>query len=368
MTKTESLFKDHHDLQMFFNSSHIRLHSIHEYFKERGVFIFSSKNDTTAMLASSFFIGIDSQEDIRRYTDVKAFPKISGFLLEPEIETPLKNMQEYLNSHIGEEFNNMHESKLLHVSIEKEKLIVTFEYTISEVFSYNIFDTVKKEASFEVSKIGNIFPITILLNRDTDYIVAKGIIRNLIKDDSDIKLKLIEHDLLKIPTTGKKHEFFKRLIQKLNPIYEVIGIIKYNRNKADDLNPLDSFEDDHLKGSQETKIMDISYLMENLQNRSAFLEGVNIVLHNKKFNHLFVISVISKDEKHRIEVGLASDVKKIDKPDLLEKITDKKNINNFDSFDLSEIEKQDILKDVWNIVSKNYYDYSLQLADPSLVL
>ena len=367
MTKTTSLFKDYHDLQIFFNSTHIRLHSIHEYFKERGVFIFSSKNEHTSMFASSFFIGIDSQEDIRRYTDVKAFPKISGFVLESENETPLKNMQEYLNSHISEEFNDVHKSKLLHVSIERDKLIVTFEYTISEVFSYNIFDAVKKEASFEVSKIGNIFLITILLNRDTDYIVARGIIRNLIKDDFDIKLKLIEHDLLKIPTTGKKHEFFKRLIHELNLIYEVIGIIKYNRNKADDLKPLDSFENDHLKGSQETKIMDLSYLMENLQSKSAFLEGVNIVLHNKKSNHLFVISVISKDEKHRIEVGLASDVKKIDEPNLLEKIIDKKNISNFDSSDLSEIKKQDILKDVWNIVSKNYYDYSLQIADSNLV-
>ncbi|MCQ1536132.1 hypothetical protein FTO70_10660 [Methanosarcina sp. KYL-1] len=364
-TKENSLFKDYHTLQLFFSSNHIRLHSAQEYFKERGVFAFANEKDAMASLASNFFIGIDSQENLLKYTGVKAFPKLSGFILEADVDVTLENLYDYLSTHIGNEFGDIKESKITHIVPEPNKLSIDIEYFIDEVTSYNIFETVKREANFEISKIGNTFIATLILNRDTDYSVVFGILSSIISNDSDLKLKLIESDLSIIPTTDKRHEFFRELMKVLDKEYEVLGIIKYNRNKADDLNTSDSFEDNHLKGSQEVKRMDINEILENLKKRSAFLEGANIILHDRRSSRLFVVQLLSKSNKRRFEIGLSGDVKKYEEPDTLEKVLTKSDINDLDSDHLTESDKQSILKEIWNIVSRQFYEYKVKWLESS---
>ena len=99
-----SLFKDHHDLQLFFKSDYVLFHNILEYFKDKGIFAFASTNDDMADFACNFFMGVDSQESLRKYIDVKAFPKISGFILKNIGGVSLEDLKDCLNSYQGSEF------------------------------------------------------------------------------------------------------------------------------------------------------------------------------------------------------------------------------------------------------------------------
>lgn len=365
-SKETNLFKDYHELELFFSSDHIRLRSTQEYFKEKGIFAFSNEKDAMARFASKFYIGADSLRNLMKFTGVKAFPKMSGFILDVgDSNTSLDDICNYFDSHKGEEFPKVKEGKLNSVIPDYNKVSLYVEYTINEITSYNIFDTVKKEANFEISKNGNIFTVTLILNRNTDYSVIYGILNLIITNDSELKLKLIESDLGLFPTTEKRHKFFEDLMEVLNKKYEVIGIIKYNRNKADDLYTGDSFEDNHLKGSQEVNRMSITEILENLRKRSAFLEGASVVLYDRKLKQLFVVQLLSKTNKKRFEIGLASDVKKIEKPDDVDKILAKKDISDLESANLSENEKQDILKTIWDIVTEKFYEYRTEMLTDS---
>jgi hypothetical protein len=365
-SKETNLFKDFHELELFFSSDHIRLHSTQEYFKEKGIFAFSNEKDAMAGFASKFYVGADSLRNLIRFTGVKAFPKMSGFILDViDNDTSLEDLYDYFNSHKEEEFPKVKEGKITNVIIDQNIISLYVEYNINEIMSYNIFDTVKKEANFEISKNGNIFTVTLILNRNTDYSVIYGILNIITTNDPNIKLKLIESDLCLFPTTEKRHLFFEDLMEALNKKYEVIGIIKYNRNKAEDLNTDDSFEDNHLKGSQEVNRMSITEILENLRKRSAFLEGANVVLYNRKLKQLFVVQLLSKANKKRFEIGLASDVKKVEQHDTVEKIRTKTDINDLESAYLNEYEKQDILKTIWDIITEKFYEYRVEMLEES---
>lgn len=354
--QNENLFKDFHALQLFFNSDHIRLHNIHEYLKERGVFAFAGTNESIANFACNFFIGFDSQEALRKYVDVKAFPKISGFVLESENDVSLGSFRDYLKVHISEKFK-IKDSTFINLNEEHGKLHGKVEYYISEPHTYNLFNTERKEATFEISKNEKSFTLKLILNRDTDYSVIHGIINNIIKNDLSIELKIIDHDLSKFITTRKRHDFFKELIEELNLEYESLGVVKYNRNKAIDLSTQDYFEDHHIKGNQEIEIMTLDELINNIEDRGALIEGVDIVLNDINLNQFFIFRLLSKDNKRRIEIGLASDVKKIDDSDFVDNFKSKSDLSKLESMNLSENEKHEILTNVWDLVSNKYYNY-----------
>lgn len=359
-------FKDSHDLNLFFNSSHIRLRSVQEYFKDKGIFAFSDEKEAMADFASKFYLGKDSQDNLIKYTDIKVFPRLSGFILDVEVmDASIEDIYNYFDAHTGDLFKEVKESRITRIVPECNRINVYVQYKINEVTSYNIFDTVIKEANFEISKNDDLFTVTLMLNRDTDYAVIYGILTNIITKDSHLKLKLIESDLSKIPTTEKRHSFFKELLDKLNEVYEVNDIIKYSRNKAEDLNTADFFEGRHMKGNLEVKRMNINEIVDNLLARSAVLEGVNVILCNRNFKQLFVVQLLSKSNKGRFEIGMASDIKEIDNCNSISKIHTKDDIIDLESCHLTEYEKQEILKTIWNVVSKIFFEYRKELLASS---
>ena len=226
--------------------------------------------------------------------------------------------------------------------------------------SFNIFDTVRRNATFEISKLNKNFLVSLILDRDSDYSVSYLIINTIITENRDLKLRLIELDLTRISVTSQRHRFFVELISELNKIHEIQGIIKYDRNKAKDLDTDDLFEKRHLRGNHEIDITDIDDLITNIEERGALLERTDIVVYNKRSKELFVMELISKDDKRKIEVGIG-DIKHIDDAKSLEGIFNKNDINKLVSVNLSELEKKEILKNAWSIVSKTFYEYREQL-------
>lgn len=351
----DNLFKDYHELQLFFNSDHIRLHNIHQFLKEKGIFAFAHTTDSIAKFACGFFWGMDSLNSLKKYADVKAYPKITGFIIEPEKDISLGELRDYLSAHQGENFP-MKESTFINISEDQHKLYVKIGYHITNVHGYNIFNHERKEACIEISKHNGLFLFNMIQNLGADYSVAHGVINSIIKDDSSITFKLVEIDLSIFKTTKIRHEFFLKLIPELNTNFDVLGLIKYNRNKASDSNTNDFFEDKHLKGSQETAILSIEQLIQSLEKRGALVEGIEIVFYDTKNKHLFVLGILAKEDKRKVEVGLSGDTKRVDY-DSLEKIKEKSDIAKYESMGLNESEKQEIAMKMWNIISQEFYKY-----------
>lgn len=358
----DDLFKDYHELQLFFNSDHIRLHNIHQFLKEKGIFAFAHTNDSVARFACGFFWGLDSLNSLKKYADIKAYPKITGFIVEAEEDITLGKVRDYFNVHVGKNFSTK-ESTFINISEDHHKLYIKIGYSITNIHGYNIFNHEKKEAYVEVSKHGRLFLFNLIQNLGSDYSVVHSVINLIIKDDSSIKLKLIEVDLSIFNATKVRHEFFLQLIKALNnEKNEILGLIKYNRNKASDSTTTDSFEDNHLKGSNEIKLMTIEQVIANLEKRGALVEGIEIVFYDSKNKHLFILGLLAKEDKRKVEVGLIGDSKKIEYESLV-KIKSKSDITKYESMGLNETEKQEIAMNMWNIISQQYYKYRKEKID-----
>lgn len=352
--KKESLFKEDHELKIFFHSNHIRLHNAYEYLKERGIFAFPNEIEGMANLVSKFYLGIDSQENLQKYVGVKAYPYISGFILEKSSDISLDNLYNYLNAHIDKVLIEEKEGKLVQILTEHDRLIVEVEY-FSAVKSQNIFDTIKRSAIFEISKINESFSISFILNRDLDYKIIFSILNFIIQKDSELKLKLIEYNYSLFPKTSQKHELLLELLDYLDENYNVLGIIRFYRDKAEDIGTPDNFEDKLRKGHQEIKLMEPLEVLKNIEERGAFIEGVDVPIYLESSNYFFIIRI--KTQKERLEIGLLGDVKKIDRPELLEEDLDRELISSLEIIHLSEVEKHEILKNIWDLISIKFYDF-----------
>jgi hypothetical protein len=355
----DDLFKDYHELQLFFNSDHIRLHNIHQFLKEKGIFAFAHTTDSIAKFSCGFFWGIDSLNSLKKYADIKAYPKITGFVVESENNISLGDLRDYLNNHVGDKFPAK-ESTFISISEDQHKLYLKIGYHITNLHGYNIFKNETKEACIEVSKHNGLFLFNLIQNLGSDYSVVHKVINSIIKDDSSLKLKLVEIDLSIFKTTKIRHDFFLNLVHALDTNLDVLGLIKYNRNKASDSTTTDFFEDNHLKGSNETKILSIEQLIENLEQKGALVEGFDIVFHDTKKKHLFVLGLLAKEDKRKVEVGLIGDTKRVDY-DSLEKIKEKSDIVKYESMGLNENEKQEIAMNMWNVISQEFYTYRKEM-------
>ena len=126
--KKDSLFKEEYEIGLFFNSGYIRLHNAYEYLKEKGIFAFPNEMDGMGKFVSNLFIGIDSQDNLQKYMGIKAYPTMSGFILESVPETSLEEFQNYLNAHTNEILIEKNEAKLTHIFTEFNKLSGEVEY------------------------------------------------------------------------------------------------------------------------------------------------------------------------------------------------------------------------------------------------
>lgn len=355
----ESLLKSSKDLEIFFNSNHVTLHSTQQYFKERGIFAFTSRTDYMAKFASMFVIGVDSQEEIKKIIDVKSFPYISGFILKANEDTSLEELQNYLRQHSNEEFE-VKSSSLINIIDEDDLFIGIFDYLNSDLNNIDLFQIVRRKQEFEVIKFedsNDSFLVSIILKNPSDYFVLYGIINTIINRDHGIELNIIEHDLSKLELTKRIHEFFLELISNFGAKYEFLGPVKFYRSKAKDNHSTDDFEDSLLDGSQELKLTNIKRILTGLENRGAYLRGIELVLHDPLHDYIFIIKIIAEIDKKRIEIGFVGDVKQITSPEQIEKIVKKSDISKLESASVSNDEKQKILKNIWYIVSNQYYKF-----------
>lgn len=358
--KKDSLFKEEYEIGLFFNSGYIRLHNAYEYLKEKGIFAFPNEMDGMGKFVSNLFIGIDSQDNLHKYMGIKAYPTMSGFILEGVPETSLEEFQNYLNAHTNEILIEKNEAKLTHIFTEFNKLSGEVEY-FGPVRGYNIFDTVKRSATFEITETNNSFSMSFLLNRDSDYYVIHNILSTILQNDLELELKLIEYNYAIFPTTNQRHELLLQLLNQLGRKYKVLGVIKYYRNKAEDLSTPDDFEERLRRGNQEIEIMDAKEVLINLEARGACVEGVNVPLYLDSSNYFFVIQM--KAKKGRLELGLVGDIRKIDNSEILEGTLNREFITSLEIIHLSENEKHEILKDIWHIVSTEFYDYRTKFIE-----
>ena len=177
-----------------------------------------------------------------------------------------------------------------------------------------------------------------------------------------MNLKLIEVDLSLFNTTKMRHDFYSELVQVFKGKFEVLGLIKYNRNKASDSEVDDFFENSHLKGSQETQILTIEQLISNLEKKGALVEGIELVFYDLKNKHLFTLGMLAKTDKRKLEVGLIGDTKIVEY-DSLDKIKSKADIIKYESMGLTESQKQEIALNMWNIISEEFYKYRKNIIE-----
>ncbi|MFX1521797.1 MAG: hypothetical protein ACFFCD_17975 [Promethearchaeota archaeon] len=307
-----------------------------------------------ADFACNFYFGYDAQESLIRYIDVKAFPKISGFILIPDEDVPLEDLKYYLYDHTGEEFEK-NNSVFVNLTEENNTLYGKIKYTLSEYHSHNMFNTEQKEISFSISKEKNIFVTKLIQKRDSDYSVFYEVMHGIIQQDKRISLKILENDLSKLPTTPKRHEFFKKMVEEVSKKDQLIGATKFGRNKAQDLGTSDSFEERYRKGSQDIEITSVEVLTKNLEERGAYLDELDLVLYNMKNKRLFILKILCRENKKRIEIGLSSDIKKIDKSEQLTSIKSRDDINKLNSMNLNDDDKLNLIMDMWNTIAREFY-------------
>lgn len=353
--KPETYFKEGSKLQHFFDSDHINLQNSRAYFREKGIFVFANKNDLLASFAQNFILGIASQEALRKYIDVNARSKISGFIILAKDDIPLSDLQDYLDSHCGNPFA-FKKSTLLSITNDDRHIYGKIEYYIAESTSFDIFNTERKEATFEISKDECIFTLKITIDRDSDYSVIREVISSILSRDSLIELKIVDLNLANF-LTSKRHEIIKELISSIESQYKPIGIIRYYRSKSNDLGTTDVFEQIHKNGVHDTDLITAQELTSNLEDRGAVTTGINLVIYDKIQRHLFVIGFVSNDKKRRIELSFVRDFKQIDNHEDIPKIKTRDDIDKFDSAIIGDDEKEQILVNIWNLVSKKYFYY-----------
>ncbi|QLC49998.1 hypothetical protein HWN40_06955 [Methanolobus zinderi] len=335
----EKTYKRQDELMLFFNGNDIRVHNLEEYFKSRGVFLFSNTRRPLATVVSKFIYGVDSQEKIKRYIGTKAFPTVSGFILEPETSITFEELNRYFNANVLRTFENISDSKLLYVGVKHGVLVGEIEYSTTSSKTYSLFEVVTRNIRFEIINEGNVCIIFTFLEQAIDYSIVYGVINEIINTDSNIRFRIIEENLPVLGNTDKIHAFFKESISKINPLFEVIGITNFSRKKADDGNTKDLFEMNLLSGNLETKITGIDALISSLKNRSARLNGAGFVLHGRENGYLFLLKLISNDDKKRIEIGL-NEIKKVPDGSMLESFSKKEDFYKFDSANVSDEEKK----------------------------
>ncbi|WP_135604943.1 hypothetical protein [Methanococcoides sp. NM1] len=350
----EVQFKEHDKLEVFFNSEHIKLQNSLEFFKEKNVFVFAYTNNHLADFAKNFFLGIESQETLRKYIDINAYPKMSGFILLTSEDISLNDLKEYLSSHSEDSFS-FKKSTLLSINTDNEWIYGKIEYSVTEFASHNLFSTERKMVSFRISKNENHFNLKIKLNRDSDYSVVHKVIDSIIEKDSSINIKIVDLNLSFL-TTHKKHKFISEFIDEIDQTYDSVGIIRYGSNQANDLETDVPFDQFHLKSNNETNIIPIGQLTQTLEERAAALNSVHVIVYNKNDNFLFIIGLHSNEKKKRIEIGLKRDFKKVENHDQITAIKSKSDLDEFNSANIDDVEKETIFVNFWDSTSKRYLE------------
>ncbi|WP_410510163.1 hypothetical protein RSJ42_08610 [Methanosarcina hadiensis] len=364
----EKSYKSQQDLLVFFNDNNkVRIHNLEEYFQERGIITFADKRFSLAKFASNFIYGVDSQEKLKKYVGIKAFPTRSGFLLENKDNISIDEIKEYFNSHVGEVFEDIKNSTFVRLGIGTSKLIGEIEYTISDSTGSSLFEIITRKIEFEIIPINGAFIVSMLLKQENDYNIVLGIVNEIINRDTFFNLKLIEHNLVVFGSTDKINIFFKETIKEINKKYEFMGIINFTRKKAEDLNnATDSFEMKLIEGTLETKLISIEPLLTELKSRNARLSGAGFVFYDMVSNYFFMVRIDSNEKKKRIEISFIGDVKKIVANEDIESFTKKDDFYRLPSANLSEEQKMDIINQIWKLLAIKFYELTNIIIQPSL--
>ncbi len=352
----EKSYKNNVNLNIFFNKNEVRIHNLYEYFKEKGIIAFSNTRAPIAKFASNFIYGIDSQEKLKNYIGIKAFPTISGILLKNEKNIPMEDLVEYFDLFTGIPFEDIKNSTLLPLKIDKDKLIGIVEYTTVDHTGNYLFEVITRHIEFEITAINGAFIVSMFLKKENDYNTIYGILKEITNKNPVFSLKPIEHNLDVFNTTNKKNVFFKEIIEEIYKKYQFLGIIKFTRTPAEDLNnATDAFEKLLREGTLETKLTNIEPLLSQLTNRNARLKGVGLVFKDKKLDYVYMIHLDSDEKKKRIEIGFISDVKSINDEEW-ETFTCKDDFDNLQSANYSPEQKTEFIKNIWILLSSKYYE------------
>lgn len=357
--RLEKSYKNNHALHVFFDRNDVKIHNLNEYFRDKGIISFANIRSPLALFASNFIYGVESQEDLKKYVGIKAFPTLSGILLTNKDNISLNVLKEYFSSKVNQEFENQKNAILNTPKIGRKKLTGTIEYITVNAPGKALFEIITRDIEFEINSIKGAFIISTLLKKENDYKIILGIVKEIIDKDRRFGFKVIEHNLDAFVTTKKKNKFFLEIIKEVDPKYEFLGIIKFTRTPAEDLNnSTDAFESLLGEGTLETKkLTNIEALIEHLTSRNARLKGAGLVFKDRNINHIYIINLDSNEAKKRIEIGFNSDVKRIsDTDEKIETFTCKADFDKLESVPLSRDKKFEIIKSIWKIIASKYLE------------
>ena len=368
----DSLFKKSDDLRLFFYSDHIKLTKAKEYFKNKGILLYTNTKEGLSLFAKDLFLASKSLKELETYSELKANPTVSGFAfkINHEFSTNniLKDLLKILNDKVDPRLMSSISDfgdNFLIIPEVKGRIISVYEYNnsiecIMEYMSFkkglNLFQSSVREAHCWIERFEDYIIVFFVENRTTDFHIIKKILIEVIEKNNIAEFCPISLGFF--DTTKEKHNTLEQLINTIeneDKEKDIIGAIKYFGDRAPDYLINNKFEKAHRKRSNELDVFPIKEILKNLEERQACAYGMDIVY--TKIDKLYILSILCDGESFKIQfLGFKN---MFDVDSTLINTIDK--IQKLENIPITQDEKDVIDKRIWKIFAKNYLNIILNL-------